>query len=66
MIAGSIHDLALVTERLASGDIILGKQLASDIRVGLGGKVRLISPSGPLTPMGIIPKIKTCPGRRDL
>lgn len=57
MIAGSIHDLA-GAEGPVPG-IILGKQLAGDIRVGPGGKVRLISPSGPLTPMGIIPKIKT-------
>jgi len=59
MIAGSIDDLTSEKdERIPS--IILGKQLADDMRVGLGGKVRLISPSGPLTPMGVIPKIKTC------
>jgi lipoprotein-releasing system permease protein len=59
MIAGSIDDLTNgKDERIPS--IILGKQLADDLRVGLGGKVRLISPSGPLTPMGVIPKIKTC------
>ena len=59
MIAGSIDDLTSEKdERIPS--IILGKQLADDLRVGLGGKVRLISPSGPLTPMGVIPKIKTC------
>lgn len=59
MIAGSIDDLTNEKdERIPS--IILGKQLADDLRVGLGGKVRLISPSGPLTPMGVIPKIKTC------
>ncbi len=39
--------------------IILGNQLAGDLRVGQGSRVRLISPSGPLTPMGVIPKIKT-------
>lgn len=59
MIAGSIDDLTNEKDaRIPS--IILGKQLADDLRVGLGGKVRLISPSGPLTPMGVIPKIKTC------
>jgi len=40
--------------------IILGQQLARQLRVGLGDKLRLISPSGPMTPMGVIPKIKTC------
>jgi len=59
MISGSIHDLVADPDGPVPG-IILGKQLANDIRVGLGSKIRLISPSGPLTPMGIIPRIKTC------
>ncbi len=59
MVHGSIHDLE------QDGDvrvphIILGKQLANELRVGVDDRVRLISPSGPLTPMGIIPKVKTC------
>ena len=59
MIAGSTDDLTFdKDERLPP--IILGAQLADDLRVTVGGKVRLISPSGPLTPMGVIPKIKTC------
>ncbi len=41
-------------------NIILGIAMASDLHVSPGDKVRLISPSGPLTPMGIIPKVKTC------
>ena len=40
--------------------IIMGKHLARQMRVGMGDRVRLLSPSGPLTPMGVIPKIKTC------
>ena len=40
--------------------IIVGAQLAKQLRVGLGDKLRLISPAGPLTPMGVIPRIKTC------
>ena len=40
--------------------IILGKELARSLRVDLGDNIRLFSPSGPLTPMGVIPKIKTC------
>jgi lipoprotein-releasing system permease protein len=39
--------------------IILGKELARNLRVDMGDNVRLFSPSGPLTPMGVIPKIKT-------
>ena len=40
--------------------IIVGKELARSLRVGIGDNIRLFSPSGPLTPMGVIPKIKTC------
>jgi len=58
MIAGAMTDLTSEPGNRIPG-IILGKQLASDLRVGPGSKVRLISPSGPLTPMGVIPKIKT-------
>lgn len=59
MVNGSIDDL------ITKGDnriphIILGQTLALDLRVNVGHKIRLISPSGPLTPMGVIPKIKTC------
>ena len=40
--------------------IIIGKHLSRQLGVGLGDRVRLLSPSGPLTPMGVIPRIKTC------
>jgi lipoprotein-releasing system permease protein len=40
--------------------IILGKELARTLLVDIDDKIRLFSPSGPLTPMGVIPKIKTC------
>lgn len=59
MIRGSIHNLSQEKgERVAN--IILGKNLASELRVALDDRIRLISPSGPLTPMGIIPKVTTC------
>lgn len=40
--------------------IILGKELAGSLHIDVGDNIRLFSPSGPLTPMGVIPKIKTC------
>ena len=40
--------------------IILGKELARTLHVNIDDNIRLFSPSGPLTPMGVIPKIKTC------
>ena len=59
MTEGSIFDLLQKNEDTIP-NIILGKHLARDLRVTLGDKVRLISPSGPLTPMGVIPRIKSC------
>jgi len=59
MIKGSIQDLDQ-DKAVRIPNIILGKNLAADLQVGVNDRVRLISPSGPLTPMGIIPKVKTC------
>jgi lipoprotein-releasing system permease protein len=56
MISGSLDDL----EDQEMPTIILGKELARQLRVQPGWRVRLISPNGPLTPMGILPKVQTC------
>ena len=40
--------------------IIVGSELAKQLHITVNDRVRLISPSGPLTPMGIIPKMKAC------
>ncbi len=56
MINGSLTDL--LDQEVSS--IILGKEIARQLRVQPGGRVRLISPNGPLTPMGILPKVQTC------
>jgi len=40
--------------------IILGKEMARQLGIARGSKVRLISPSGPLSPVGVLPKIRTC------
>jgi lipoprotein-releasing system permease protein len=65
MVEGSVADLG--QEKPAAGTpsrslpgIILGKELARNLRVGMGDNIRLLSPAGPLTPMGVIPKIMTC------
>ncbi len=60
MIAGSVEELLSGQESVSVPNIILGKNLANDLRVRVNDRIKLISPSGPLTPMGIIPKIKTC------
>lgn len=59
MVRGQMADLS-EKENGRIPRIILGKGLAMDLKVNIGYKIRLISPSGPLTPMGVIPKIKTC------
>lgn len=59
MSSGSVEDLISAGSTRVP-NIILGKNLAQDLHVEIGDKIRLISPSGPLTPMGIIPKVKTC------
>jgi len=59
MIRGSINDLEQDPPSRVP-PIILGKNLAEELHVNVNDKVRLISSSGPLTPMGVIPRIKTC------
>ncbi len=57
MISGSLEEIS-VAQDIPS--IILGKELANQLRVSTGWKIRLISPNGPLTPMGVIPRVRTC------
>ena len=61
LIAGTLATLRddPTPERQLPG-IIVGKELAKQLRIGMHDKVRLLSPAGPLTPVGIIPKIRTC------
>lgn len=59
LISGKLSDLDQDQETRVP-HIILGKNLAAELQVGVGDRVRLISPSGPLTPTGVIPKVKTC------
>ncbi len=57
MTVGNLEDLD------APGDvpaIVLGQGLARQLRVGPGDRVRLISPNGTLSPMGVLPRIRTC------
>ncbi|MCW5198290.1 lipoprotein-releasing ABC transporter permease subunit [Desulfobulbus sp. F4] len=57
MTSGTLMDLSAESNPPA---IILGKEMAAALRVKAGSKVRLISPNGPLTPMGVMPKVQTC------
>jgi lipoprotein-releasing system permease protein len=57
MIAGELTDLDKPSEVPA---IIVGRDMARQLQVGVGDRIRLISPNGPLSPMGILPRIRTC------
>lgn len=57
MQSGSLKELKSET---GLPSIILGVELARQLRVGTGDKIRLISPNGPLSPLGILPKVRTC------
>lgn len=57
MKAGQLIDLDRPHEIPA---IILGRDMARQLQVGVGDKVRLLSPNGPLSPMGVMPRIRTC------
>ena len=59
MVSGDIGALRETEQSHTPPGIIIGKHLARQLRIGMGDRVRLLSPSGPLTPMGVIPKIKT-------
>ncbi len=57
MKAGQLDDL----DREADlPGIIIGQELARQLSIRKGSRVRLISPDGPLSPMGVLPKIRTC------
>ena len=57
MVSGKLIDLA---DDSGLPLIFLGRELASQLRVDMGWKVRLLSPNGALTPMGVLPKVQTC------
>jgi lipoprotein-releasing system permease protein len=57
MTAGNLIDL----DRPADiPGIVLGQDMARQLQVGVGDRVRLLSPNGPLSPMGVLPKIRPC------
>jgi lipoprotein-releasing system permease protein len=57
MVSGSMNGLI---SKQGIPSIILGSELASLLRVQSGDRVRLISPDGPLSPMGIMPRVRPC------
>jgi lipoprotein-releasing system permease protein len=62
VIYGSLESLAKKNspDKNIPPAIILGKELARQLRVSLNDTLRLILAEGPLTPIGIIPRVQTC------
>ncbi|MEW6593419.1 MAG: lipoprotein-releasing ABC transporter permease subunit [Thermodesulfobacteriota bacterium] len=60
MMSGSIDALTAADADQGVPGIILGRELANQLQVSVGDRVKLISAAGPLTPMGVLPKIKAC------
>jgi len=53
MVQGSIDDL-----RAGDFSIILGRELATSLRVGVGDKIMLIIPQATVTPVGTLPRLR--------
>lgn len=60
MVRGTIDALNPANGNQGLPGIILGKELANQLQVMVGDRVKLLSAAGPLTPMGVLPKIKVC------
>ena len=54
MKAGRLEDLSRGDEEVPG--IVLGQGLAASLNVGVGGSVTLLTPSGTLSPMGMLPR----------
>jgi len=57
---GRIADLVKSQETGRLPGIILGNELAKQLRVFQGSRIRLMSTAGALSPIGILPRLKTC------
>ncbi len=57
---GSLAGLISAADTQRVPGILLGSELAKQLHVAMDDRVRLISPAGPLTPMGVIPKMMAC------
>ncbi|MFO7607027.1 MAG: lipoprotein-releasing ABC transporter permease subunit [Desulfurivibrionaceae bacterium] len=58
MVKGRLADLDSTSGKVPG--IVVGIDLAEQLNLRMGDRIRLISPAGPLTPMGVIPRMKPC------
>ncbi|MCY6380473.1 lipoprotein-releasing ABC transporter permease subunit [Hoeflea prorocentri] len=68
--ADDLPKLGGVSDNILSGDLIgfaagegllVGSRLASNLGLGVGDTIKLISPEGDVTPLGVTPRIKSYP-----
>ena len=57
-LAGQVRDGSLTSLMPGEWGILLGSELARQLRVRLGDKVTLVAPGGQLTPAGVMPRLK--------
>lgn len=55
MLKGTVQALDAPAEELTVGGILLGKDLAASLGVGVGDTVTVLTPHGTLSPMGMVP-----------
>lgn len=58
IVQGSMDTLDPVTEGTAEPGIMIGRELAKHLNLALGDRVNVVSPSGTITPLGMMPKLK--------
>jgi lipoprotein-releasing system permease protein len=58
LVQGDLDSLKISEDNPTPG-IIIGIQLSRQLRAEMGDRLRLLSPSGTLSPIGILPKVKT-------
>ncbi|WP_136657033.1 lipoprotein-releasing ABC transporter permease subunit [Nitratireductor sp. XY-223] len=68
--ADDLTSLGGVADNILSGDLVgfasgegllVGSRLASNLGLGVGDTIKLISPEGDVTPLGVTPRIKSYP-----
>ncbi len=66
---GTVFKVLAIKDKISEGffaelenkdTIVLGAILAQRLQVGVGDMVKLISPNGSLSPMGVLPRVKNC------
>ena len=57
-VADQVRDGSFNSLRSGEFNIVLGKDLARALRVGVGDKVTMIAPQGQVTPAGVLPRLK--------